>query len=117
MAAQGYAIHRADEDAMETMGNDASEHHPTQSHGDPKDNTPPKPNEQDLGSECSDHPEGKQYDPDNAGEYHFDSEGDLEPIYLWATQIIMTSALNQIDSWVAKASKPMPPKPPIVESN
>jgi len=102
---------------METMGNDASKHHSTQSHGDPKDDMPPEPDEQDSGSECSDHPEGEQYDPDDAGEYHFDSEGDSEPVYLRATQIIVTSALNRIDSRAAKASKPTPPKPPIIESN
>src|SRR5258706_10060381 len=99
-AAQGYAARIADEDAMETMGNDASEHHSTQSHGDPKDNTPPEPNEQDSGSERSDHPEGEQYDPDDAGEYHFDSEGDSEPISSRATRIITTSTLNRIDSQV-----------------
>src|SRR5258706_15477475 len=88
--ARGYAVRIADEDAMETTRDDASKHHSTRSHADPKDDAPPRSAEQDSGSKHSDHLEGKQYDPDDAGEYHFDSEGDSEPVYSRATRIIAT---------------------------
>ena len=116
-AAWGYAVCIADEDVTEIMGDDASELHSARSQANPKDNTPPKSNKQDLGSKHSNHPEGEQYDPDDAGEYPSGSDDYSEPVYRWATQIVMTSTLKQLDSQAVKALKPAPPKAPVVESN
>ena len=99
------------------MGDDASEYHSTGSQSDSKNDLPPESDNQDLGSKCSDHPEGEQYDPDDANEYLFSSDNDLERVYSRATQIIVMSALCRLDSQAAKAAKLTLPKAPVVESN
>jgi len=116
-ATRGYAVRIEDGDAVGAIGDDASEYHSTGSHSDPKDDQPPEADNQDSGSERSDHLEGEQYDPDDANEYHFSSDDESEPVYSRATRIIATSALNRLDSRAAKAAKPALPKTPIVESN
>ena len=70
---------------MKIMGDDASELHSARSQADPKDDMPPESNEQDLGSKHSNHPEGEQYDPDDAVEYSSGLDDDSEPVYAQAT--------------------------------
>ena len=99
------------------MGDDASEYHSAGSQSDSKNDPPPESENQDSGSERSDHPEGEQYDPDDANEYPFSSDDDSERMYSRATRIIATSALRRLDSRAAKAAKLTLPKAPVVESN
>ena len=63
------------------------------------------------------HLEGDQYDPDDVQAYAFSSDDETEPVYSRATRIVATSSLSKIESRAVKASKPAPPKTPIVESN
>ena len=116
-AARGFAVRVTDEDPVEIPGNDAAEYHSAGSQGDPTDDELPGPDERDSGSERSDHPEGDQYDPDDAGKYQFSSDDDTDPVHARVTRIVATSALNQLDARAAKASKPTPPKALVVESN
>ena len=116
-AARGYAVRIADENATGPTEDDASEYHSAGSHTDSKHQPPPESDNQDSGSERSDHPEGDQYDPGDTNGYHFSSDDDSEPMYSRATRIVATSALNRLDSRAAKASKPALPKAPVIESN
>ena len=63
------------------MGDDASKYHSAGSQSDLKNDLPPESDNQDSGSEHSDHPEGEQYDPDDANEYPFSSDDDSERVY------------------------------------
>ena len=80
-ATQGYTVRIVDKDTADTMGDDASEYHSAGSQSDLKNDLPPESNNQDSGSKCYDHPEGEQYDPDDANEYPFSSDNDLERVY------------------------------------
>jgi len=99
------------------VNEEGSEYHSAGSNSEGRVNLTPKQEDLGSGDDCSDHLEGEQYDPDDAEAYQFSSGDDSEPVYSRATRIIATSALNKIESRVAKASKPTPPKTPIVESN
>jgi hypothetical protein len=116
-AAQGYAVQITEEGNSALMNDVEMEHHSTGSVHNGKSAQSPEPDSPDLGNEHNEYPEGEQYNPDKVNAYQFSSSDDSEHLYSQATQIIATSTLNKIESQAVKASKPMLPKAPNLESN
>ena len=117
-AARGYAVRIAEEGAQDRANDADSEYHSAGSALEGENVQPPEPDNQDPDGDYDDsRPEGEQYDPDDVNEYPFSSGEDSEPVHSRATRIIATSALNTIESRAAKASKPTPPKTPIIVNN
>jgi hypothetical protein len=117
-AARGYAVRIAEDGTPAPLNDAESEHHSSGSVIEDENAAPPEPDDLNSDGEHGEPPlEGEQYDPDVVDSYPFSSGDDSEPVYSRATRIIATSALNKIESRAAKASKPTPPKIPIVESN
>jgi hypothetical protein len=119
-AARGYAARINENNESEPINDgdsDGKQHHSSsEKEGDPS----PKAEQHDLGGSvgsCSDRPEGDQYDPDDANKYPFSSDSETEPVYSRATRIVATTVLQRIESRAAKASKSVPSKAPVVESN